>query len=178
MPTHMPHQAQGGPTRKARIRLTVNRRPVELEVGMGPGRAEPHHTLAHTLRDTLGLIGTKVSCDHGACGSCTVLIDGEPRVSCLTLTVACDGRAITTIEGMADPETGDLDPLQAAFIDHGAFQCGFCTPGILLSARALLQEAPSPSEARIKEALSGHFCRCISHYQVIQAVRDAAARVR
>jgi aerobic-type carbon monoxide dehydrogenase small subunit (CoxS/CutS family) len=161
-----------------RIRLTVNKRDVELAVGTDCGQIAASHTLAHTLRETLGLTGTKVSCDHGACGSCTVLIDGVPRLSCMTLTVECDGRAITTIEGLPDPQTGTLDPLQQSFIDHNAFQCGFCTPGMILSAKALLHENPSPTEAQVKEALSGHFCRCISHYQVVRAVRDAAAKGR
>ncbi len=160
------------------IRLKVNHRDVELEVGSGLGQIDPSATLAHTLRETLGLTGTKVSCDHGACGSCTVLIDGEPRMSCMTLTVECDGRAITTIEGLPNPQDGALDPLQQAFIDHNAFQCGFCTPGMILSARALLNENPAPTEDQVKEALSGHFCRCISHYQVVRAVRDAAHKGR
>ncbi len=159
-----------------RVRLTVNNQDVHLEVGSGLGQIDPSATLAHTLRETLGLTGTKVSCDHGACGACTVLIDGEPRLSCLTLTVECDGQAITTIEGLADPREGRLDPLQQAFIDHNAFQCGFCTPGMILSARALLNENPSPTEDQVKEALSGHFCRCISHYQVVQAVLSVSAR--
>jgi aerobic carbon-monoxide dehydrogenase small subunit len=147
-------------------------------MGGGSGKVEPSHTLTHTLRETLGLTGTKVSCDHGACGSCTVLIDGEPRLSCMTLTVECDGRTITTIEGLADPAGGALDPLQQSFIDHNAFQCGFCTPGMILSARALLNENPAPTEDQVKEALSGHFCRCISHYQVVRAVRDAGTKGR
>jgi aerobic-type carbon monoxide dehydrogenase small subunit (CoxS/CutS family) len=161
-----------------RVRLKVNQQDVDLEVGSGFGQIEPSETLSHTLRETLGLTGTKVSCDHGACGSCTVLIDGEPRMSCMTLTVECDGRAITTIEGLPDRHTGALDPLQQAFIDHNAFQCGFCTPGMILSARALLNENPAPTEDQVKEALSGHFCRCISHYQVVRAVRDAAPKGR
>ena len=122
--------------------MMINNQDVSLEVGSAFGQIEPSHTLAHTLRETLGLTGTKVSCDHGACGACTVLIDGEPRLSCMTLAVECDGRAITTIEGLPDPQTGALDPLQQAFIDHNAFQCGFCTPGLILSARALLDENP------------------------------------
>lgn len=161
-----------------RIRLTVNRQAVELEVGNGCGQIPAAQTLAQTLREALGLTGTKVSCDHGACGSCTVLIDGEPRLSCMTLTVECAGKAITTIEGLPDPQTGALDPLQQAFIDHHAFQCGFCTPGMILSARALLAENPSPTEGQVKEALSGHFCRCISHYQVVRAVRSVSAKER
>ena len=176
-------QQQEAP-RKARlinkrvIKLTVNGQAHDLHLGEGPGNIEPSHTLSHTLRETLGLTGTKVSCDHGACGSCTVLIDGEPRMSCMTLTVECDGKAITTIEGLADPAGGALDPLQQSFIDHNAFQCGFCTPGMILSARALLNENPSPSEDQVKEALAGHFCRCISHYQVVRAVRAAAPKGR
>jgi carbon-monoxide dehydrogenase small subunit len=145
-------------------------------VGLPPAEVEPRHTLAHTLRDALGLKGTKVSCDRGACGSCTVLLDGEPLLSCMLLTVECDGRRITTIEGLADPETGALDPLQQAFVDHTAFQCGFCTPGILMSARALLDRTTEPSLDEVKEALSGHFCRCITHYHVLEAVEDAIGR--
>jgi carbon-monoxide dehydrogenase small subunit len=163
---------------KQTLNLLVNGRSHSLRLGGGAGEVAPSHTLSHTLRETLGLTGTKVSCDHGACGSCTVLIDGEPRLSCMTLTVECDGKTITTIEGLADPQTGALDPLQQAFIDHNAFQCGFCTPGMILSARALLNENPSPSEDQVKEALAGHFCRCISHYQVVRAVRDAAHKGR
>ena len=161
-----------------RIRLKVNNQMVELEVGPACGQIEAAQTLAHTLRETLGLTGTKVSCDHGACGSCTVLIDGEPRMSCMTLTVECDGQTITTIEGLPNPQSGDLDPLQQAFIDHNAFQCGFCTPGMILSARALLNENPSPTEDQVKEALAGHFCRCISHYQVVKAVRSVSHKGR
>ena len=156
----------------------MNGRSHTLLLGGGAGEVAPSHTLSQTLRETLGLTGTKVSCDHGACGSCTVLIDGEPRMSCMTLTVECDSRTITTIEGLANSESGALDPLQQSFIDHNAFQCGFCTPGMILSARALLNANPDPTEDQVKEALSGHFCRCISHYQVIRAVRDAAHKGR
>jgi carbon-monoxide dehydrogenase small subunit len=155
---------------KRRIRLTVNGQLYELEEGGGPHQVDPAHTLAHTLRETLGLTGTKVSCDHGACGSCTVLMDERAVLSCMILTVECDGRRIITIEGLSDPKAGKLDPLQQAFIDHTAFQCGFCTPGILMSAKALLHENPSPTEEEVKEALAGHYCRCISHYHVLDAV--------
>jgi aerobic carbon-monoxide dehydrogenase small subunit len=158
------------------INLTVNGQAFDLQMGGGLGKVEPAHTLSHTLRETLGLTGTKVSCDHGACGACTVLINGEPRMSCMTLTVECDGQTITTIEGLPNPQSGELDPLQQSFIDHNAFQCGFCTPGMILSARALLNENPIPTEDQVKEALSGHFCRCISHYQVVQAVLSVSAR--
>ncbi len=156
------------------VRFSVNGTAVELEIGTLPHQVETAHTLAHTLRETLGLVGTKVTCDNGACGSCTVLMDGKAVLSCMTLTVECQGRSITTIEGLADPETGRLDPLQQSFIDHTAFQCGFCTPGMIMSAKALLADNPSPTEADVKEALSGNFCRCISHYQVLRAVMATA----
>lgn len=161
-----------------RVRFTVNGDSVALDVGDGPGRVSPSHTLAHTLREALGLTGTKVSCDHGACGSCTVIMDGKAVLSCMTLTVECDGKRILTIEGLKDPKTGELHPLQKSFIEHTAFQCGFCTPGMIMSAKALLDENPSPSEEEVKEALSGNFCRCISHYQVIRAVMAAAEKAR
>ena len=161
-------------TEEDRVRLTVNGQPCELEIGDGPNAIGPSHTLAYTLRETLGLTGTKVGCDHGACGSCTVLMDGKPVLSCMILTVETDGKSITTIEGLGDPTTSELDPLQQAFIDHTAFQCGFCTPGILMSAKALLNENPSPTEQEVKEALAGNFCRCISHYHVLDAVIAAA----
>jgi CO/xanthine dehydrogenase Mo-binding subunit/aerobic-type carbon monoxide dehydrogenase small subunit (CoxS/CutS family) len=153
-----------------RIRLTVNGEAYDLEVGEGPGRVSPAHTLAHALRETLGLTGTKVSCDRGACGGCTVVMDGKPILSCMTLAVECDGKTILTIEGLKDPKTGGLDPLQQRFIEHTAFQCGFCTPGIIMSAKALLNKNPCPTEEEVKEALSGNFCRCISHYHVVEAV--------
>lgn len=158
--------------------LTVNGRRYDLTVGPPPADVSPGHTLAHTLREALGLTGTKVSCDHAACGSCTVLVDDEAMLSCTLLTVECGGRNITTIEGLADREAGSLHPLQQAFIDHGAFQCGFCTPGIIMTVKALLDKNPRPTEEDVKHALSGNFCRCISHYQVIKAVMAAADRTR
>jgi carbon-monoxide dehydrogenase small subunit len=161
---------------RQKVHVEVNGQPYELEVGDRPSMVDPSHTLAHTIRETIGLTGTKIACDHGACGACTVLMDGKPVLSCMMLTVECDGKSITTVEGLEDPKTGELDPLQQAFIDHGAFQCGFCTPGMLVASRALLNRNPSPAEKEIKEALSGHFCRCISHYQVIRAVMEAAGK--
>jgi carbon-monoxide dehydrogenase small subunit len=165
-------------TRQKKIRLVVNGQTHELEIGDRPDQIKPNHTLAHTLRETLGLTGTKVSCDHGACGCCTVLMDNEAVLSCMTLTVECDGKKITTIEGLKDPTTNILDPLQQAFIDISAFQCGFCTPGILMSAKALLNENPLPAEEDVKEALSGNFCRCITQYQVIRAVMSVSGKAR
>ncbi len=166
------------PLEKRRLSLTVNGRPYELEVGTEPDQVGPAHTLAHTLRETLNLTGTKVSCDEGACGCCTVLMDGKAVLSCMTLTVECDGKQITTIEGLSNPKTGEMDPIQKAFIDYTAFQCGFCTPGIIMSAKALLHENPSPTEEEVKEALSGNFCRCISHYHVVKAVMAASKEMR
>ncbi|MHB8765065.1 MAG: (2Fe-2S)-binding protein [Deferrisomatales bacterium] len=158
------------------VHLTVNGRLHRLTVGPAPAPVQPNHTLAHTLRETLGLTGTKVSCDRGACGCCTVLMDGEAVLSCMLLTVECGGRQITTVEGLADPKTGELDPLQQAFMEGTAFQCGFCTPGILMSAKALLLVKPVPTQADVQEALSGNFCRCITHYHVLDAVQAAVGR--
>jgi carbon-monoxide dehydrogenase small subunit len=160
------------------VRLTVNGREYELTVGGRAADVEPQDTLAHTLRTVLGLTGTKVSCDRAACGMCTVLMDGRPVLSCTLLTVECDGCDVVTVEGLADPATGELHPLQQAFVDHTAFQCGFCTPGILMSAKALLDDNPAPTLADVQEALAGNHCRCIAHYHVLEAVQDAAGRMR
>ena len=159
------------------VRFSVNGRPHVLTVGASPAAVDPAHTLAHTLRHSLGLTGTKVSCDRGACGCCTVLVDAAPMLSCMMLTAECDGLAITTVEGLADPVTGALDPLQQSFIDHTAFQCGYCTPGILMSTKALLMRDPSPALHDIQQALAGNYCRCISHYHVLEAVTDAIGAV-
>lgn len=161
-----------------RVRLTVNGRLYELETGTEPYQIETSHTLAHTLRETLGLTGTKISCDNGACGACTVIMDGKAVLACKILTIECEGASITTIEGLRSEATGELDPLQQAFVDHTAFQCGFCTPGMILTARAFLDENPHPSEDEVREAMSGNFCRCISHYQVLRAVMSVADKGR
>jgi carbon-monoxide dehydrogenase small subunit len=154
------------------VRLTVNGTPHHLAVGNAPHQVAPSHTLLHTLRETLGLPGTKTGCDQGACGGCTVILDGQAALACMTLTVECDGKQVTTIEGLQDEQTGRLDPLQQAFADRTAFQCGFCTPGIIMTSKAFLAENPSPSRKDVKEALSGNYCRCISHYHVIDAVME------
>ena len=151
---------------KTKIHLEVNGKQYELIIGKD---ITPSDTLAETLRNNLGLLGTKISCDRGACGCCTVMVHGEAVLSCTMLTVECDGMSVTTIEGLEDPKTGALDPLQQSFIDHTAFQCGFCTPGIIMTVKALLNENPKPTEDEIKLALSGNFCRCISHYEVLKA---------
>ena len=156
------------------LRFTINNTPYELDIGNRPGQVDPSHSLAYTLRETLGLTGTKISCGEEACGACAVIVDRKAVLSCGILTVECDGREITTIEGLRNPKTGELDPLQQAFIDYTAFQCGYCTPGMIMTSKALLIENPHPSEEEIKEALSGNFCRCVSHYQVVKAVMSIA----
>jgi carbon-monoxide dehydrogenase small subunit len=157
-------------TAKNLIRLNINNTSYELDVGDRPGQVDSSETLAETLRKTLGLTGTKISCGQGACGACTVIMNGKAVLSCGILTVECNGAEITTIEGLRNPETGALDPLQQAFIDHTAFQCGYCTPGMIMTSKVLLMKNPHPSEEEIKEALSGNFCRCVSHYNVLKAV--------
>ena len=161
-----------------KISLTVNGQKYELDIGRKPGQIDPSHTLVYTLRETLGMTGTKVSCASGACGACTVIMDSKAVPACRILTIECDGKSITTIEGLCDPKTGALDPLQQAFVDYAAFQCGFCTPGIIMTSKALLNENPYPTEEEIKEALSGNFCRCVSHYHVVRAVRSVAEKGR
>lgn len=158
---------------KEGIRLTVNGKIYKLDIGDKSNEVEPAHTLAYTLRETLGLTGTKIGCDEGACGMCTVLMDGKAVNSCMMLTIESQSKNIITIEGLQDSNTGRLDPLQQAFVDHTAFQCGFCTPGIIMSAKALLIEKRSPTRQEVKEALGGNFCRCISHYHVVDAVMTA-----
>ena len=130
--------------------------------------------LVDMLREDLGLTGTKVSCGEGDCGACTVLVNGKPVTSCLTLAVSVDGCEITTIEGLV--EDGKLHPLQEAFIEQGAAQCGFCTPGMILSATALLDKNPHPREGEIKKALAGNLCRCTGYASIIRAVHSAAQR--
>lgn len=150
--------------------LYVNGSKYTFSVGDKFGQIAPEETLVETLRNRLGLTGSKKSCDEGACGCCTVIIDGEAVTSCMSLTVDCDGKHITTIEGLEDPMTGELDPLQQMFIDEYAFQCGYCTPGIIMAAKALLMKNPKPSKAEIEDALSGNYCRCISQYHVFNAI--------
>ncbi len=156
------------------ITLTVNGKEYRFFVGDDSveGVIPNSEVLVKTLRNRLNLTGAKDACEEGACGCCTVIMNGDPVTSCMILTADCDGAEITTIEGLADPETGALDPLQQAFIDKYAFQCGYCTPGIIMSAKALLNHNPNPTREEIGEALSGNFCRCISHYHVFEAVEQ------
>jgi xanthine dehydrogenase YagT iron-sulfur-binding subunit len=145
------------------VRLTINGQTHELDVA-------PHRSLAEVLRSDLALTGTKVACGEGTCGSCTVLLDGRAVLSCLTLAAACDGAEMRTIEG----STGLLERLQAAFTAHDGFQCGFCTPGQLMSAVALLERTPKPSRAEIRAAMAGNLCRCGAYEGIEQAVAAAA----
>ena len=162
------------------ISLTVNKKEYKLLVGDDSvqGVIPNSEILVKTLRNRLHLTGTKDACEEGACGCCTVIMNGEAVTSCMILTADCDGAEITTIEGLANPETGELDPLQQAFIDKYAFQCGYCTPGIIMSARALLNANPHPTHEEIGEALSGNFCRCISHYHVFEAIEQVINETR
>lgn len=137
--------------------------------------AAPNETLLDALRDRLGLTGTKCGCDSGSCGACTVLVDNQPFLSCLTLAIRCEGRQITTVEGLAEGPV--LHPLQQAAVEHGAVQCGYCTPGWLLSAKALLDRNPSPTRDEIRLAIAGHLCRCTG-YQKIEDCVMAVARDR
>jgi carbon-monoxide dehydrogenase small subunit len=153
---------------KQLIELSVNGEVYELAV-------EPQTTLLEVLRDYLGLTGTKEACGTGECGSCTVLIEGKPILSCLALAVDYPNKKIITIEGLSQGER--LTPVQQAFVDCGAVQCGFCTPGMILSASALLKKNPSPSEEEIRKALEGHLCRCTGYNKIVEAVNTAARQM-
>ena len=157
------------PDSKTKIALDVNGEPVEVAFA-------PHKTLLELLREDLGLTGTKHGCELGECGTCTVLVDGKPVLSCLVLGLACAGRRVKTVEGMA--AGGRLHPLQDAFAELGAAQCGYCTPAFLLAAEALLAANPRPARDDIKQALSGNLCRCTGYIKIYQAVELAAARMR
>ena len=146
-------------------RISINGESREVAVA-------PSDSLLETLRDGFRLTGTKRGCDTGDCGACTVLVDGEPVVSCLALSLDMEGRTVTTVEGLAD--NGELNALQRAFIDHGAVQCGFCIPGMLMSAEALLVEEPRPSEAAIRNAIAGNLCRCTGYMKIIEAIQAVA----
>ncbi len=153
--------------KKTSIILEVNGEEYDLIIN-------PHLTLLEVLREELHLTGAKEGCGEGACGSCTVLMDGVPVRACLTLAMEASGRGITTVEGLAAGE--NLDPLQDAFIEHGAVQCGFCTSGMLMSAKGLLLEDFNPDEAAIRNALSGNICRCTGYAKIVEAVADASKK--
>ncbi len=152
---------------KERVTLQVNGESYELYI-------EPKMTLLEVLREEIGLTGTKEVCDLGTCGACTVLINNKPVLSCLTLAITCKGREITTIEGLRKGET--LHPLQTSFVQRGAIQCGMCTPGMILSGKALLDETPHPTESEVKKALAGNLCRCTGYVKIIEAILAASEK--
>jgi aerobic-type carbon monoxide dehydrogenase small subunit (CoxS/CutS family) len=152
--------------KQMRINITVNGEPIIME------RVPVHRTLLQLIREDLGLTGTKEGCGEGDCGACTVILDGKAVNSCLVLAVEADGREITTVEGLA--HNGKLHPLQQAFVDEGAVQCGYCTPGMLLSAKALIDETSSPTEAEISQAIAGNLCRCTGYTRIVNAISKAA----
>ncbi|MDX6557658.1 MAG: aerobic carbon-monoxide dehydrogenase small subunit [Blastocatellia bacterium] len=154
---------------KAHIAFTLNGEPAEVAFA-------PHKTLLEVLREDLGLTGTKHGCELGECGTCTILVDGRAILSCLMLGLDAEGRAVETIEGMA--QGGQLHPLQDTFADLGAAQCGYCSPGFLLAAKELIDKKPMPTRDEIKEALSGNLCRCTGYIKIYEAVELAAARMR
>jgi aerobic-type carbon monoxide dehydrogenase small subunit (CoxS/CutS family) len=154
--------------RNLHVELTLNGEAAEVSFA-------PYKTLLEVLREDLALTGTKHGCELGECGACAVLVDGEPKLSCLVLAVECAGRSVETVEGLASG--AKLHPLQAAFADLGAAQCGYCTPGILMTAKALLDNEKTPSRERIKEAISGNLCRCTGYQQIFEAIEEAARRM-
>jgi aerobic-type carbon monoxide dehydrogenase small subunit (CoxS/CutS family) len=162
--TTVPAESQ----KTARIKITLNDEKMDISFAS-------YKTLLEVLREDLGHTGTKHGCELGECGACAVLLDGKPVLSCLALALECDGCSVTTIEGLGS--NGSLHPLQSAFADLGAAQCGYCTPGILLTAKALLDQNPHPSRNQIREALSGNLCRCTGYLQIFEAVEDAMVRI-
>jgi len=154
---------------KQTVRVTINGRPYEEDV-------EPRILLSHFLRENIGLTGTHVGCVIGECGACSVLLDGKVVKSCLHFAVQADGREVTTIEGLA--EDGELNPVQEAFVKNYAFQCGYCTPGMVITSHALLQRNPNPSDEEIRKALAGNLCMCTGYVQIVDAVKDAAKGIK
>lgn len=152
------------------LKCTVNGQPQEIMV-------RTSRTLAQVLREDLGLLGTKVGCGEGECGACTVMVDGRTVTSCLMLAVEAEGAEIMTIEGLAGTD-GGLHPVQTAFVEAGAIQCGYCTPGMVMSTVALLRKHPEPTEAQIREGLTGNLCRCTGYQKIFEAVRSASDRMR
>ena len=154
--------------RNVQLRMTVNGEETEVSFA-------PYKTLLEVLREDLALTGTKHGCELGECGACAVQIDGEPQLSCLVLAVACEGREIRTVEGLADGAT--LHPLQETFAELGGSQCGYCSPGMLMTAEALLRDHPAPTREQVREALAGNLCRCTGYQQIFEAVEEAARRI-
>jgi carbon-monoxide dehydrogenase small subunit len=164
----MTNRCEGELAMKQTIKFILNGEPVEVEV-------EPHLTLLQLLRDKLELTGTKEGCGMGECGACTVLLDGKTVNSCIFPALEVGGKKVTTIEGLTDAQ-GNLHPIQKAFVDHGAIQCGFCTPGMVLSAKALLDECPKPTEEEIRHGIAGNLCRCTGYLQIIQAIKAVSGQ--
>jgi len=160
------HKAQPLPTPEGHIRLTINEQKYHIQV-------EPEWTLYYLIHEKLGLTGTKMFCDRGACSSCTIIMEGRPILSCMTLAIECDGKKIETIEGIAAKE----HPLVEEYVKHHCMQCGYCTPGFVVTAKALLDKNPRPSEEEVKEALAGNLCRCGTYPQHVKAVKEAAKRL-
>jgi aerobic carbon-monoxide dehydrogenase small subunit len=150
------------------LETTINGEEAELLV-------QPYHTLLETLRETAGLTGAKEGCGTGDCGACTVHIDGKPVASCLVLAMQVRGKSVTTIEGLASAESGALHPMQEAFVKHGVPQCGFCIPGMIMSASALLEENPAPSDEEIRLGIAGNLCRCTGYTKMVAAISEVAA---
>jgi len=153
------------------IQVVINGQDRRIEV-------RPNELLADVLRERLGLTGTKIGCESGDCGACTVLINGKPTLSCLTLAIECEDKEILTIEGLGDAATGELHPLQRAFVEHYGVQCGFCTPAMILTAKALLDRNPNPNENEIREAINGVICRCTGYVQIVESILAAAEEMR
>lgn len=175
------HRASGrrpGRQRRARLPAPAERRSITVTINGTPYSAtvEARKTLADFIREDAGLTGTHLGCEHGVCGACTILLDGRAVRSCLMFAVQADGAEINTVESLGTPD--HLHPLQEAFRDHHGLQCGFCTPGFLMTAVAFLRETPEPTDEQIREVLAGNLCRCTGYQGIVEAVRDAAQRLR
>jgi carbon-monoxide dehydrogenase small subunit len=158
-------------TTRRMIYMRINGQDREIEV-------RPNELLVDVLRERLGLTGTKIGCEAGECGACTVLINGKPTLSCLTLAIECEGKEILTIEGIGDAAKGELHPVQKAFVKHYGVQCGFCTPAMILTAKAFLDKNPNPKEEEIREAINGVICRCTGYMQIVESIQAAAEEMR
>lgn len=143
---------------------------------MCPVDVKPHWSLAYVIREKIGLTGTKTGCEMGTCGSCTILVDGKPMFSCLRMAVDAEGHELTTIEGIENE--GELHPLQQTFIDDHGMQCGYCTPGMIIAAKALLDENPDPTEEEVRKAIAGHLCRCGTYVRIVRSIMNAAAMAK
>lgn len=155
----------------AKVVLSINGEATKVDV-------EPGWSLAYVLREKVGLTGTKTGCEMGTCGSCTVLLDKKPIFSCLRMAIDAQGHEIQTIEGLEDENGEGLHPLQSAFIEHHGMQCGFCTPGMILAAKALLEHNAEPTDLEVREAIGGHLCRCGTYVRIVRSIQDAAAQIR